>query len=78
VSISACSFWVAIAPDAHPASEPAHPFAWYTAGDIERGLPMFEDSRVLAPVPFQSIRGMRDEAVTGDNMLARLAAVSAS
>jgi 8-oxo-dGTP pyrophosphatase MutT (NUDIX family) len=70
--------WVAIAPHADPASEPAHPFAWYTAGDIGRGLPMFEDSRVLAPVLFQSISGMRDGSVTGDGMLARLAVAGAS
>jgi hypothetical protein len=45
--------WVAIAPDPRPAGDPAYPFAWYTAGEIEDGLPMFEDSRVLAPVLFE-------------------------
>lgn len=45
--------WVAIAPDPRPVGDPAYPFAWYTAGEIEDGLPMFEDSRVLAPVLFE-------------------------
>jgi hypothetical protein len=47
------------------------------ARDVERGLPMFEDSRVLAPVLFQSISGMRYEAVTGDGVLARMAVAGA-
>jgi 8-oxo-dGTP pyrophosphatase MutT (NUDIX family) len=70
--------WVAIAPDARPASEPAHPFAWYRAEDIEQGLPMFEDSRILAPVLFEGIKGMDETVTTGDHVLARLASAGAS
>ena len=69
--------WVAIAPDAQPASEAAHPFAWYTSGDIERGLPMFADTRVLAPVLFASIMDLDEAAATGDHVLARLSAAVA-
>jgi 8-oxo-dGTP pyrophosphatase MutT (NUDIX family) len=68
--------WVAIAPAARPASVSAHPFTWYTAGEIG-ALPMFEDSRALAPVLFTSIIGIGEDVVTGDGMLARFAAVSA-
>jgi 8-oxo-dGTP pyrophosphatase MutT (NUDIX family) len=66
--------WLAVAPDAQPAGQPAHPFAWYTAADVETGLPMFEDSRVLAPVLFSCIAGMGEDAVTGAGLLAKLAA----
>lgn len=70
--------WVAIAPGARPASEPEHPFGWYTADDVERGLPMFQDSRVLAPALFASIIGMDEEVATGSRVLARLASAGVS
>jgi hypothetical protein len=70
--------WVAIVPEARSAGQPGHPFAWYTAAEVEAGLPMFEDSRALAPLLFSGIAGLPEETVTGDGMLARLAAAGAS
>lgn len=69
--------WVAIAPEASPASEPAHPFAGYTAGDVERGLPMLEDSRALAPLLFARIIDMGETVATGEHVRARLASAAA-
>jgi hypothetical protein len=64
--------WVALAPDARPAGEPAHPFDWYTEKDLSAGLPMFEDSKVLAPAVFACMSALGDSAVTGDRVLAAL------
>jgi 8-oxo-dGTP pyrophosphatase MutT (NUDIX family) len=61
--------WVAIAPDPRPARDPEHPFDWYTATDVKRGVPMFEDSRVLAPALFDSIASMDVEVATGIRVL---------
>jgi 8-oxo-dGTP pyrophosphatase MutT (NUDIX family) len=64
--------WLAVAPDPRPVGQSAHPFAWYTPGEIEAGLPMFADHQVLAPLLFSCINDLPE--VTGDGMLARLAA----
>jgi 8-oxo-dGTP pyrophosphatase MutT (NUDIX family) len=53
--------YVAIADSPVPVSEPAHPFDWYSAEDIER-LPMFEDTRLLARVLFPQIASVASAA----------------
>jgi 8-oxo-dGTP pyrophosphatase MutT (NUDIX family) len=64
--------WVAVAADARPAVEPAHPFAWYAERELE-GLPMFEDTRILLPRLFACMNGIGgDGEVTGDRVLAAL------
>lgn len=63
--------WVALASDPDPAGEPAHPFAWYTAEELE-SLPMFADSRALAPQLFGCMSGLDAGPVTGDRVLAAL------
>jgi 8-oxo-dGTP pyrophosphatase MutT (NUDIX family) len=47
--------WAAVAGPAIPSGRPAHPFGWYSASEVAGGLPMFEDSRVLAPMLFDVV-----------------------
>lgn len=49
--------YVAVTDDPGPASVGAHPFAWFTAGQVS-GLSMFEDSRSLAAMLFCRIGGL--------------------
>jgi 8-oxo-dGTP pyrophosphatase MutT (NUDIX family) len=46
--------YVALVDDSVPVSAPAHPFQWVDANDLA-GLPMFEDTRLLATVLFSCI-----------------------
>lgn len=64
--------WVGLAPDPHPSDNPAHPFGWYTAEEIE-GLPMFEDARLLAKVLFTCIADLADGDLAAEGVLAPFA-----
>jgi 8-oxo-dGTP pyrophosphatase MutT (NUDIX family) len=46
--------YVAVTGDPAPATEPAHPFAWYAASQLA-GLHMFPDTRLLAGALFSDI-----------------------
>lgn len=67
--------YVAIADSPEPVVEPAHPFAWFSAEELD-ALPMFTDTRLLARALFRCI-GTADEAAGRDpaTMLRVLAAV---
>jgi hypothetical protein len=47
--------WAAVVGTAIPSGRPAHPFGWYSASEVSGGLPMFEDSRALAPMLFDAV-----------------------
>jgi 8-oxo-dGTP pyrophosphatase MutT (NUDIX family) len=64
--------WVGIASDPHPAEQPAHPFAWYTAEEIQE-LPMFEDARLLAKVLFTCVADLSAENLGGAEIAASFA-----
>lgn len=63
--------WIGVSANAAPAGEAAHPFAWFEADELE-GLPMFADSRALAPQLFGCMSGLDAGPVTGDRVLAAL------
>ena len=62
--------WVGIALDPHPADQPAHPFGWYTAEEIQE-LPMFEDARLLAKVLFTCVADLAADNLAGAGILRR-------
>lgn len=53
--------YVAIADSPVPVSEPAHPFGWFSAEELA-GLPMFEDTLLLARVLFPCIGAVASAA----------------
>jgi 8-oxo-dGTP pyrophosphatase MutT (NUDIX family) len=55
--------WAAISGTAIPAGRPAHPFGWYSASEVAGGLPMFEDSRVLAPMLFDVVGQLAERGI---------------
>jgi 8-oxo-dGTP pyrophosphatase MutT (NUDIX family) len=67
--------WVGIAPDPHPADQPAHPFGWYTAEETQE-LPMFEDARLLAKVLFTCVADLVAGNLAGAGILAPFATVA--
>ena len=64
--------WVGIASDPHPADQPAHPFGWYSAEEIQE-LPMFEDARLLAKVLFTCVADLSAENLGGAEIAASFA-----
>ena len=67
--------WVGIASVPQPSEQPAHPFAWYTAEEIQE-LPMFEDARLLAKVLFTCVADLCAENLGGAEIAASFAAAS--
>ena len=65
--------WVGIASGPQPEEQPAHPFAWYTAEEIQE-LPMFEDARLLAKVLFTCVADLSAENLGGAEIAASFAA----
>jgi hypothetical protein len=59
---------------ARPASadQPAHPFGWYTAEEIQE-LPMFEDARLLAKVLFTCVADLAADNLADAGILAPFA-----
>jgi 8-oxo-dGTP pyrophosphatase MutT (NUDIX family) len=64
--------WVAVAEDPRPEGVPAHPFGWYSRAETA-ALPMFEDSRMLAPLLFDCISDLASGALSGAAVVSCLA-----
>jgi 8-oxo-dGTP pyrophosphatase MutT (NUDIX family) len=66
--------WVALAEDPSPEGVPAHPFGWYSLAETA-ALPMFEDSRMLAPLLFGCISDLASGKLSGAAVLSSLTSV---
>lgn len=62
---------MAIADSPVPISEPAHPFAWFSAEELD-DLPMFEDTLLLARALFPRIGSAAAAAERGGVAMLRI------
>jgi 8-oxo-dGTP pyrophosphatase MutT (NUDIX family) len=60
--------YMAVTGDPVPATEPAHPLAWYAAAELA-GLHMFPDTRLLAAALFDDIDRIADIADGSSHMI---------
>ncbi|MGH3908294.1 MAG: hypothetical protein ACRDTE_29540 [Pseudonocardiaceae bacterium] len=67
--------YVAIADSPVPVREPVHPFGWFAEDELD-GLPMFEDTRLLARALFPRIGSI--DAAAGHDSAAMLRVLSAT
>jgi len=63
--------YVAIAESPVSVSEPVHPFAWFSAGELD-DVPMFEDTLLLARTLFPRIGSVVAAAERGDAAMLRV------